>query len=220
VEKLCEHHFRTQRVPATDTHDVPVNKPRIEIAGAYYHLGTRGNNRCDIFEDDDDRLVFILMLNGIADRYGWSIVAYCLMTTHYHLVMRIGEAGMARGFCELNGGYAREFNARHGRRNHLFGRRYWDGMIESEGYLLESIRYTVLNPVRAGIAGSPADWRWSSYRACAGLDHPIACLDLEHALGLFNRPHVVAARHAFRRFVHAGLGPRQPTKTKWVEIAT
>jgi REP element-mobilizing transposase RayT len=197
-----------------------VHKLRIEVPGAYYHLTTRGNNRRDIFRDDYDRVMFILMLNGIARRYGWSIVAYCLMTTHYHLVMRIGDAGMAQGFCELNGGYAREFNCRHGRHNHLFGRRYWDGMIETDRYLLESIRYTVLNPVRAGMVASPAGWRWSSYRACAGIDHPIACLDVEHALDLFNRPNAVAARHAFRRYVREQHDPRQPTETKWSETAT
>jgi REP element-mobilizing transposase RayT len=198
-----------------DAHYGDVDKPRLQVPGGYYHLGTRGNDKCEIFRDAHDRLVFLMLLTRAAQRYGWSIVAYCLMTNHYHLVMQIGEAGMSRGFCELNGGYARMFNARHGRMNHLFGRRYWDALIDDDAHLLESIRYTVLNPVRAGLKPRPADWEWSSFRGCAGIDHPLRLLDVEHTLGLFHRPNVFAARRAFRQHVRDGLGQRQPPSTKW-----
>jgi putative transposase len=189
-------------------------KLRVQEPGAYYHFCARGNNKCEIFRDPYDRLVFLIQLTRAASRYGWSIVAYCLMTNHYHLVMQIGEAGMSQGFCELNGGYARAFNIRHGRINHLFGRRYWDALIEDDSHLLESIRYTVLNPVRAGLSTRASDWEWSSYRACAGIDHPLPLLAVDHALDLFHCPNALAARSQFRRFVREGLDQRQPPSTK------
>src|ERR1700730_12649308 len=94
---------------------------REEIPGAYYHVGTRGNNRQDIYTNDTSRLifylwlqilVFYLWLQILAKRYGWRIVAYCLMVNHYHLVLQIGPLGLSRGMQGLNGGYARAFNAR------------------------------------------------------------------------------------------------------------
>ena len=74
---------------------------------------------------------------------------------------------------------------------------------EDDAHLMEAIRYIVLNPVRAGLYQSPADWPWSSYRACVGteLAHPF--LSVDRVLGLFGtRP--AAARAQFRAFVREG----------------
>ena len=113
---------------------------RIEVPGAYYHVGARGNNKQPIFETDDDRAYFMRLLARTARRHGWAIHAYCLMTNHYHLVLQLSSGGLSRGMCELNGGYALGFNARHGRSNHLFGRRFWDEPIEREGHFYETCR--------------------------------------------------------------------------------
>ncbi len=143
--------------------------PRIEVPYGYYHVATRGNNKRSIYQDDRDRELFLLLLRRVARRYGWSCYAYCLMGNHYHLVMQIGEAGISRGMCELNTGYALTHNARHERINHLFGRRFWSEMIETDDRLLAACRYVVQNPVRAGLCTSCDDWKWSSYRATVGL---------------------------------------------------
>jgi REP element-mobilizing transposase RayT len=186
-------------------------KPRIEVPGGYYHAGSRGNNQQPIFLTEYDRRLFLLLLARTARRYGWSIVAYCLMTNHYHLVLQLADGGLSRGMCELNGGYALGFNIRHGRRNHLFGRRFWDETIESERHLLEACRYVVLNPERAGLVADPASWRWSSYRATAGLELPPAFLAVGQVLGWFaTKP--AAATAAYVSFVSKGLGRRQPLR--------
>ncbi len=141
---------------------------RIEVPHGYYHVGTRGNNKRAIFVDEGDRLIFLLILRRVAAKYGWTLYAYCLMGNHYHLVLQIGETGLSRGMCELNTAYATTFNARHGRENHLFGRRFWDERIDSDRQLLETCRYVVLNPCRAGMCRAPAEWVCSSYRATIG----------------------------------------------------
>jgi putative transposase len=143
-------------------------KLRIEVPGIY-HVTTRGNNKRVIFLDDDDRLVFIRLLNRLSIKYGWTIYAYCLMTNHYHLLMRIDERGMSRGLCELNSQYALLFNQRHVRVDHLFGKRYWSEQIESDERFRRACRYVVRNPVEAGLVESPGDYVWSSYQATVGI---------------------------------------------------
>jgi len=187
----------------------PMYKPRVETPGGRYHVGTRGNNKQPIFLDDDDRARFLLLLGHAARRHGWIVHSFCLMTNHYHLVLQLSAGGMSRGMCQLNGGYSAGFNARHGRSNHLFGRRFWDVAIEDERQYLETCRYVVLNPVRAGMEDDPASWLWSSYRATAGLEHAPSYLGVGEVLGHFGAT-PTAARDAYVRYVSEGRVQRQP----------
>jgi REP-associated tyrosine transposase len=158
--------------------------PRIEVPHGYYHVTTRGNNKRPIFADDRDRELFLLQLRRVARRYSWSFYAYCLMGNHYHLVMQLGENGLSRGMCELNTAYALTHNSRHGRMNHLFGRRFWSELITSDARLLTTCRYVVQNPVRAGLCVACDEWPWSSYRATAGSALPEPFLAVKDVLGL------------------------------------
>jgi putative transposase len=189
-------------------------KPRIEVPHAYYHVVARGNNKRRIFEDSFDRRMFLLILTAVARRYGWSILAYCLMDNHYHVLLQLGacERGLSRGMCVLNTGHAVEYNRRHGRINHLFGKRYWSVMLKTDEQLLTACRYVLLNPVRAGVVHAPRDWAWSSYRATLGLALTIPRLAVRQLLERFAPTHNAAVA-AFEVFVtDALLGPvrRQP----------
>jgi hypothetical protein len=84
----------------------------------------------------------------------------------------------------LNGSYARYFNNRHGAVGHVFQGRYHAEPVTGDGHLVETYRYIALNPVRAGLAARPFDWRWSSYRATAALERrpPFLCVDLIRGL--------------------------------------
>jgi hypothetical protein len=111
--------------------------------------------------------------------------------------------------CELNGGFALDFNARHGRSDHLFGRRFWSDLIDHESHLLASCRYIVLNPVRAGLSDDADSWPWSSYRACAGGELAPSFLAAGDLLELFGRD-PVRAQSAYRNYVSNGHVQRQP----------
>ncbi|HUP49977.1 MAG TPA: transposase [Thermoanaerobaculia bacterium] len=174
---------------------------RIEFPGAIWHITSRGNERRDIVRDDDDRLRFVRLLRRVVDDRGWRLHAWVLMSNHYHLLLETPEMALSRGMHWLNQQYARTFNDRHGRVGHLFQGRFKSILVEREGHLLELVRYIVLNPVRAGMVRLAGDYRWSNYRATAGLVPDPAWLEAGWTLGQFHPFNRAAAREEYRRFV-------------------
>jgi REP element-mobilizing transposase RayT len=140
---------------------------RDEAAG-FHHVISRGNNRRRIFRGEDDRTVFLHLLHRAARKQGWAIHAFALMTNHYHLVLRVGDEGLARGICRLNSGYATWFNGTEERVNHLFGRRYWNDRLEDEHHYSAAVRYVIRNPLRAGIPVPLERQTWTSYPETLG----------------------------------------------------
>jgi REP element-mobilizing transposase RayT len=162
---------------------------RIQTKDALYHVTARGNEKKDIYIDDHDRYFFLKLLEEIVESYELVVYAFCLMGNHYHLLVRTPNANLSRGMRQLNGVYAQHFNKRHDRVGHLFQGRFSAVLIkEEEGdeeRLLTAARYVVMNPVRAGLASSPEDWRWSSYRGTAGMTKPPSFLDPDQILSFF-----------------------------------
>jgi len=177
---------------------------RIEFEGAFYHITSRGNARQPIFEDDEDRYLFLDVFSRTVKRTNWKCHAYCLMTNHYHLVLETPVANLSSGMRELNGNYTQLFNRRHDRVGHLFQGRFTSILVEREPYLGEVIRYVVLNPVRAGMVGRPEDWPWSSFRATAGLAGRPDWLETAWVLGCFDKDPARAER-IYARFVMDGV---------------
>ena len=165
----------------------------------YHHVVTRGNNKRTIYLSDHDRDYFCRSVDRIARKYGWTILAYCLMGNHYHLLIGVGEQGLSRGMCELNTGYARHFNAVHGRINHLFGKRYWNRRLRTEASMLNAVRYIVQNPRRAGGSRPLEAYVWTSYGATLGLAFAQMNLGKEELLPFFGRTPARAVE-AFRTF--------------------
>ncbi len=166
-------------------------------------MTSRGSNRGAIFLRPSDRLDFLGALAAVVRKHEWLCYAYCLMTNHYHLVIQIPEGGLSQGMKRLNGGFSSLFNYRHGREAHLFRNRFSAELVKHEAHLLQACRYVVLNPVRANICSSAADWRWSSFRACAGHDPSPAFLAEREVLALFGLP-ADLARERYRAFVADG----------------
>jgi len=103
----------------------------------------------------------------------------------------------------VNGVYTQKFNRLSGRSGHLFQGRYKAILVEKESYLLELVRYIVLNPVRAKLARHCKDWKWSSYSATAGLEESPHLLHVDWILSQFARE-PSRAQKAFRKFVDDG----------------
>ena len=180
---------------------------RLEFPGAIYHLTSRGNARQKIYLNDDDRQLFLDTLAGVVSRYGWICHAYCLMGNHYHLVVETPKANLSLGMRQLNGIYTQSFNRRHKRVGHIFQGRFKAILVQKESYLLELCRYIVLNPMRVKGGITPGSWKWSSYRATAGLAAVPAFLTTEWILSQFAKQWT-AAQKKYRLFVKEGLRSR------------
>jgi putative transposase len=140
-------------------------QPRLGLSGVPLHVIQRGNNRNDCFHADGDRHLYLKLLRAAADRHKCAVHAYVLMSNHVHLLVtpQTGDA-VASMMQDLGRRYVRIFNDLYARSGTLWEGRYKASMIDSERYFLTCQRYIELNPVRAGLAGSAADYRWSSHR--------------------------------------------------------
>ncbi len=183
----------------------------MEYAGALYHVTSRGDRREDIYFDDDDRIAWLKILDGVCGRFNWVVHAYCQMTNHYHLLVETVDGNLSRGMRQLNGQYTQHFDRRHGMVDHLFQGRYKAIVVQKETYLLELTRYVVLNPIRARIVRRLENWPWSSYRAVAGLDEGPQWLDTDWLLSQFGKRRKKAIER-YRKFTFEGRNVSSPLK--------
>jgi len=177
---------------------------RIEFDGALYHVTSRGNERKAIFKDDSDREMFLGTVAEVTERFHWICHAYCLMDKHYNLVIETPDGNLSQGMRQLNGVYTQAFNRRHHRVGHLFQGRFKGILIQKESHFLEVCRYVVLNPIRAKTVGQARQWKWSSYRATAGLSKARRGLTVEEILGYFGQRRQ-AAQERYREYVREGV---------------
>lgn len=179
-------------------------KPRLIVPGGIYHVTSKGNNDGALFWDATDRRTYLDLLAGVARAGGWRVLAYCQMTNHVHLVVRVPSANLSDGMQRLNTRYSRATNRRHARTRHLFQNRFDARHVADDAHLWEVCRYDVLNPVRAGICSRPELWEWSSYRASVGLDGAPAFLAVDELWGIYGSTGEVG-RRAFAAFVEEAL---------------
>lgn len=176
---------------------------RIEYPGAIYHLTSRGNARSNIYVTDTDRIDFLKLLAQTCQRFGWHSYAWCLMGNHYHLVIETSEANLSRGMRHINGVYTQTFNRTHQRVGHLFQGRYKAILVEKDSYLLEVIRYVLLNPVRANMTKTAGQYPWSSYRAMISKATTPDWLERDWVLGHYGN-RLSAAQEQFIKFIQDG----------------
>jgi REP-associated tyrosine transposase len=138
-----------------------------------------------MFVDDVDNTYFCLVLTRVIAKQRWILLAFCLMPTHYHLVVVVPENSLPLGMQALNGNFANGFNRRHGRTGHLKGRRYSCTFVDSDEYMLNVVRYVARNPVEAGLCDNPRDWYWGSYRGTAGYDREFPFVESARILSYF-----------------------------------
>jgi len=122
---------------------------RIEYPGAFYHVMARGDRREAIVRDDEDRKTFVRTLGEAAERAGFRIHAWVLMSNHYHMLVETPEANLSKGMGWMQNAYTRRINVRHGLWGHVFGGRYKAILVEPGNCFWALLDYIHLNPVRA-----------------------------------------------------------------------
>lgn len=155
------------------------------MPSATHRVVAKGNAGEAVVRDDLDRATLLARLGRAAARYQWRCLAYCLMDTHFHLVLETPEPTLSRGMQWLCGRYAQDFNTRHGRSGDLFGGRFYSGLIRSDAHLIAAIAYVLANPLRAGICQRAEERTWSSFAATAGQEPCPPFLEARRVLELF-----------------------------------
>ncbi|MDT0161563.1 MULTISPECIES: transposase [Bacillus] len=136
---------------------------RIWSPNHFHHVVSRGNWRADLFQEDHDFVSFMNLLHYFHRKTGLELASYCLMSNHFHLLLRTQKTPLPGVMRNLNKAYADYFNKRYGVQGHVFEKRYFSKPIYDAYGLLEVSRYIHLNPVEASIVDHPLDYRWSSF---------------------------------------------------------
>lgn len=138
--------------------------PRLVIPHQLHHVIQRGNDRQQIFREPGDYVLFSDWLRKSAKQFKVAIHAYVLMPNHLHLLATPSdETGLSRMMQWIGRYYVPYFNHKYDRVGTLWQGRYKTTVIDSEQYFMACSRYIELNPVRAGIVATAAEYRWSSY---------------------------------------------------------
>ena len=146
--------------------------PRIEGAGLIHHVTGHSIPARAAFDDDLARQRFLELLARTVERRGWVVLAYCLLSTHYHLLVRTSMPNLGVGMQWIHGRHAQLTNLRHGAIGPLWRGRYHNAVVVTGAHVVHAAAYIDANPVDAGLCERPEDWRWSSYRAHVGLAPP------------------------------------------------
>jgi putative transposase len=151
---------------------------RVVIVDVAHHVTQRGNGRQFILASDAERMVYLDLLRRAVRVHELSVVGYCLMSNHVHLVVipRRAEV-LAETLKRVHGRYASYWNASHASCGHVWQGRFYSCPMDP-GHLWTALRYAELNPVRAGMAAEAAAWPWSSAAAHCGTADADPCLDM------------------------------------------
>ena len=127
-----------------------------------------GNARQAIFRDEEDRDTLETCLIDASDYYATEIHAYCWMTNHLHLLLRVSDEPVFKTVRHFASQYARQFNRKYQGVGHLFQGRHKRSLVATDAYLKQVTRYIHRNPLEAGLVEEPLEYAWSSYRAYLG----------------------------------------------------
>ena len=188
------------------------------ISGNIYHVYNQGNNHQKIFLADKDYQTFLNYTERLILPHS-SILAYCLMPNHFHLMLHANPScdniiqqgnllldPLTNGFRKLLSGYARTFNDQYEKSGSLFRQKtkakcLSDYDLINSGkswalsdYYFNCFYYIHYNPVQTGLVLCENDWRWSSYRYYAGLEKLSICnKELARSLDLYHENDVSLA---------------------------
>lgn len=146
--------------------------------GSIYHVLNRGNGRQRVFHKDEDFEAFIDLLGQARTRHPVKILGYCLMPSHFHLLLNAEEGVELSRFMQwLMTSHVRRYHRHYRTSGHVWQGRFKSFIVQEDAHLLTVARYIEGNPLRAGLANSAKEWRWSSHReSCGAIERSLTCL--------------------------------------------
>ncbi len=171
--------------------------PRKYSKTGIYHIMLRGNERKDIFIDEEDKGKFIKIVFKKKADEAFKLYAYCIMGNHLHLVIQEQKEPISRIVKKITTSYAYYFNNKYKRVGHLFQDRYKSETIEDEPYLLSVIRYVHNNPEKAEIT-KKEKYKWSSYSNYIDILNYTEIPEIKEILEMFSSD----IERALKEFIH------------------
>lgn len=160
-----------------------------------YHVMLRGINRQIIFEEKGDKIRLLWTLKKYKEICDYELYGYCLMDNHVHLLMKECGESISEAIKRISSSYVFWYNTKYERCGHLFQDRLKSENVESSASFLAVLRYIHQNPMKAGLAGSVFESKWTSFHEYVG-DAKI--VDTRAALELFSPER----RDAINQFIH------------------
>jgi len=138
---------------------------RASVGGLCYHVINRGNARDTVFHKDADYQAFVDLIGDACERLPKRVLAYCLLSNHFHLVLwphRDGDLSRWMQWCLT--AHVRRYHKHYRSSGHVWQGRFKAFPIEQDEHLLTVLRYVERNPLRAELVKRAELWRWSSLR--------------------------------------------------------
>lgn len=136
---------------------------RRKSGSGIYHIMLRGINKQVIFEDEEDNIKFLETLKKYKAISGYKIFAYCLMSNHVHLLLKVEKEDIDLIIKRIASSYVYWYNWKYKRNGHLFQDRFKSEPVENDSYFLTVVRYIHQNPLKAGVCKSIDGYNFSSY---------------------------------------------------------
>lgn len=149
-----------------------------------YHIMLRGINRQVIFEDEEDNLKFLETLKNYKAISEYKIFAYCLMSNHVHLLLKVEKEDIDLIIKRIASSYVYWYNWKYKRNGHLFQDRFKSEPVEDDAYFLTVVRYIHQNPIKAGLCKNIDGYKFSSYNEY--VKNPIM-VDTDFCFGIIDK---------------------------------
>ena len=135
----------------------------------HFHLYNRSNRKAEVFHDRQDYLYFLRQLREYQQKYPVTLIAYCLMPNHYHLLVRQdGDGAISDMMQAFSTSLSKSYNQKYQTVGALFQGKFRDEHVGHTGYLMHLSRYVHRNPLKSRLCRAPENWEFSNYRDVLG----------------------------------------------------
>ena len=193
-------------------------RPRILVPGGIYHIYNRVSRGADVFRDEEEADRLEALLAETKKRDDFQILAWCVMSNHYHLALRMGEVALSRSMRTIHHRFAQNYNGRHRVFGPFWQGRYRSKHVDDDAYLRQLIAYVHLNPVTAGIVKDASKYRWCGHREVLGKAVGRRLVDVDETLLAFHpkrRSALAGYRSAMSTARKADWQSEGPSRLPW-----